>query len=70
VPYLPAEKYPFAAPYTAEEMGYRAMEFTHIAWWSHAMADAFGELTSNGSLNQGVIVCLNFYLPGDEGMTG
>jgi hypothetical protein len=28
VPYLPAEPYPFTAPYTAEEMGYRAMEFT------------------------------------------
>ena len=70
VPYLPAEKYPFAAPYTAEEMGYRAMEFTHISCWSHAMADAFGALTSSGYLNQGVMVGLNFYLPGDEGMMG
>ncbi len=70
VPYLPAEKYPFAAPYTAEEMGYRAMEFTHISRWSHAMADAFGALTSSGYLNQGVMVGLNFYLPGDAGMMG
>ena len=23
VPYLPAEKYPFSPPYTAEELGYR-----------------------------------------------
>lgn len=29
IPYLPAEKFPFAAPYTAEEMGLRAMEFPH-----------------------------------------
>ena len=46
VPYLPAEKYPFAPPYTAEEMAYRAMEFPHIARWSHAMADSYGSLTS------------------------
>ena len=39
LPYLPAEAYPFQPPYTAEEMGYRAMEFPHIARWSHAMAD-------------------------------
>ena len=36
IPYLPAEAYPFQSPYTAEEMGYRAMEFPHIARWSHA----------------------------------
>src|SRR5437899_7979999 len=27
-PYLPAEPFPFAPPYTAEEMGLRAMEFS------------------------------------------
>src|SRR5215216_5128878 len=26
-PYLPAEKFPFTAPYTAEEMGLRSAEF-------------------------------------------
>lgn len=51
-------------------MGYRAMEFTDISRWSHAMADAFGALTSSGYLNQGVMVGLNFYLPGEEGITG
>jgi hypothetical protein len=30
LPYLPAEPYPFTPPYTAEEMGLRAMEFPHI----------------------------------------
>src|SRR5262249_59555865 len=62
VPYLPAEKYPFAPPYTAEEMAYRAMEFPHIARWSHAMADSFGTLTSGGYLNQGVTIGINFYM--------
>ncbi len=47
-PYLPAERYPFEPPYTAEEMGYRSMEFPHVARWSHAMADVFGAITSNG----------------------
>ena len=37
-PYLPAEAYPFSAPYTAEEMGYRAMEFTQRPRWSCAYA--------------------------------
>ena len=54
IPYIPAEKYPFAPPYTAEEMAYRAMEFPHVSRWSHAMADSFGSLTSGGYLNQGV----------------
>jgi hypothetical protein len=65
VPYLPAERYPFEPPYTAEEMAYRAMEFPHIARWSHAMADSYGSLTSGGFLNQGVTVGMNFYIPGN-----
>jgi hypothetical protein len=32
--YLPAEKFPFAAPYTAEEMGLRATEFPHSPFWN------------------------------------
>ncbi len=64
IPYLPAEQYPFAPPYTAEEMAYRAMEFPHIARWSHAMADSYGALTSGGYLNQGITIGLNFYMPG------
>ena len=31
IPYLPAEAYPFEAPYTAEEMGFRSMEFPAYA---------------------------------------
>ncbi len=62
LPYIPAEHYPFAPPYTAEEMAYRAMEFPHVPRWSHAMADSFGSLTSGGYLNQGVTIGLNFYM--------
>ena len=32
LPYIPAEPYPFEAPYTAEEMGYRAAEFARRHW--------------------------------------
>ncbi|MBQ0718603.1 MAG: DUF1329 domain-containing protein [Gammaproteobacteria bacterium] len=56
IPYLPAEPYPFTAPFTAEEMGYRTMDFTHTARWSHVMADAFGTITKAGYLSQGVTV--------------
>lgn len=70
VPYLPAEPYPFEAPYTAEELGYRSMEFTHVSRWSHVMADAFGSMTSGGYLNQGITVGLNFYMPDEAGVAG
>ena len=65
IPYLPAGKYPFEPPYTAEEMAYRAMEFPHVARWSHAMADSYGSLTSGGFLNQGITIGMNFYIPGN-----
>lgn len=68
-PYLPAEPYPFQPPYTAEEMGYRSMEFPHIARWSHVMADAYGALTSGGYLNQGITVGMNYYIP-EQGVRG
>jgi hypothetical protein len=48
--YLPAEPYPFAPPYTAEEMGYRSMEFTQRPRWSCAYANLFGSISSEGSL--------------------
>ncbi len=57
-PFLPAEPFPFTAPYTAEEMGYRTMDFTHTARWSHVMADAFGTITHAGYLSQGVTVAM------------
>ena len=54
VAYLPAEPYPFQAPYTAEEMGYRAAEFAHIARWPQSLVDVFGVITGSGYINQGV----------------
>lgn len=68
-PYLPAEPYPFTPPYTAEELGYRSMEFPHVSRWSHAMADAYGSMTSGGYLNQGITIGLNYYVP-EAGLRG
>ena len=45
IPYIPAEKYPFSAPYTAEEMGYRYAEFPHINRGANTMNDVFGVVT-------------------------
>ena len=49
--YIPAEPYPFEAPYTAEEMGFRSAEFVHISRWSYAPNDVFGVVTSSGYIN-------------------
>ena len=57
-PSLPAEPFPYAEPYTAEEMGFRSMDFTHTARWSHVMADAFGTITKEGYLTQGITVAM------------
>ena len=46
VPYLPAEPYPFTPPYTAEEMGYRLMEFTFYPRWSAVFARAFSSIST------------------------
>jgi hypothetical protein len=56
IPYLPAERYPFEPPYTAEEMGYRIMNFARNARWPHTIADAFGTITKAGYLSQHVTV--------------
>ncbi len=49
-PYIPAEAYPFTAPYTAEEMGYRLMEFTQRPRWSCVFANLWGSITPQGVL--------------------
>ena len=56
LPYVPAEPWPFKAPYTAEEMGYRSSDFLHIAHWQSSLIDVFGVITSSGYINQGVSV--------------
>lgn len=59
--YLPEEPYPFSAPYTAEEVGYRLLNFTHLARWSHVLADVFGNVTKYGYLTQSTMsgLCKN-----------
>ena len=54
--YVPAEPYPFTAPYTAEEMGFRSAEFIHVSRWPHVMLDVFGVVTPSGYINQGAFV--------------
>ena len=57
--YMPAERYPFEPPYTAEEMGYRSAEFPHISRWAGSSLDVYGVITSSGYMNQGETI---FYL--------
>lgn len=46
--YLPAELYPFTPPYTAEEMGLRAMEFSYWKRWSSSSVQAYGSIDAHG----------------------
>lgn len=57
-PYLPAEAYPFTSPYTAEEMGFRSMEFPHMARWNHVQIEDFGSIMPTGYLFSGKIIVL------------
>ena len=57
--YMPAERYPFEPPYTAEELGYRSAEFPHISRWPGTTLDVYGVITSSGYMNQGETL---FYL--------
>ena len=50
VAYLPAEPYPFTPPYTAEEMGYRVMEFTSRPRWSSVFARVWASISPQGVL--------------------
>jgi hypothetical protein len=56
IPYLPAERYPFEAPFSAEEMAYRVMNFSHNARWPHTIADSMGSITKAGYLSQSTTV--------------
>jgi hypothetical protein len=48
--YLPAESYPFQPPFTAEERGYRMMEFTQRPRWSCVFANVWGSISPQGVL--------------------
>jgi outer membrane lipoprotein-sorting protein len=62
-PYLPAEKFPFTAPYTAEEMGLRAAEFPHSPYWNCTLIDIAATITNTGFLDQRVTIIPILYLP-------
>lgn len=62
-PYLPAEKFPFAAPYTGEEMGIRSMEFPHSPFWNCTLIDIAATVTNTGFLDQRVTIIPILYLP-------
>ena len=63
VPYLPAEKFPFAAPYSAEEMGIRSMEYPHSPYWNSTLIDIATTLTGSGFMDQRVSIIPILYLP-------
>jgi hypothetical protein len=69
LPYLPAERYPFTAPYTAEEMGIRAMEFPHMARWNHVQIEDFGSLMPTGYLSTAKTIVLGLHVQ-PEGLEG
>ncbi|MBM4259618.1 MAG: DUF1329 domain-containing protein [Deltaproteobacteria bacterium] len=58
LPYFPAEPYPFTAPYTAEEIGIRSMEFPHMARWNHVQIEDYGSIMHTGYLFSGKIIVL------------
>jgi hypothetical protein len=66
---LPEEEWPFEAPFSAQEMGYRVMDFAHISRWSHIFADGFGSITKAGYLSQGITVGMveQVFDPGSKG---
>jgi len=67
--YLPAEPFPFVPPYTAEEMGLRAMEFPHSPLWNCLVLDIGATLTATGLLQQDVGGVATLYLP-EQGFPG
>jgi uncharacterized protein DUF1329 len=69
LPYFPAEPYPFTAPYTAEEMGIRAMEFPHMARWNHVQIEDYGSIMPTGYLFSGKIIVLATHAQ-PEGLEG
>ncbi len=62
-PYLPAERFPFTAPYSAEEMGLRSMEYPHTPYWNNTLIDIAATVTNTGFLDQRVTIIPVLYLP-------
>lgn len=63
MPYLPLERFPFTPPYTAEEMGLRAMEFPHTPFWNCTLIDIAMTVTNTGFMDQRVTIIPVLYLP-------
>ena len=63
IPYLPLERFPFTPPYTAEEMGLRAMEFPHSPFWNCTLIDIAMSVTNTGFMDQRVSIIPILYLP-------
>lgn len=63
LPYLPAEPFPFRPPYTAEEMGLRAMEFPHSPFWDCTLVDMAFSVTNSGFMDQRVTLISILYFP-------
>jgi hypothetical protein len=60
-PYLPAEPYPYAAPYTAEEMGLMSTEFAHMPRRNCALIEDYGTISANGYLTTAQAIGLVSY---------
>lgn len=70
-PYLPAEAYPFTPPYTAEEMGYRVMEYNPRPRWSGVVANTWASIGDTGVLlNPGKSITFVDYAPSARGLKG
>ena len=69
IPYLPAEPYPFSPPFTAEEMGFRGMEFPHMPRWNCVQIEDMGLLTPTGYFSSAQILVLSHYRE-PEGLEG
>ncbi len=70
ISYIPAEPYPYTAPYTVEQMTFRAMEFTQHARWSSVIVDVYGSMTGEGYLDQGVTITYKQWLTKTAGVQG
>ncbi|MBM4255010.1 MAG: DUF1329 domain-containing protein [Deltaproteobacteria bacterium] len=60
-PYLPAEPYPYAAPYSAEEMGFIATDFAHMPRHNCALIEDYGTISANGYLTTAQAIGLVSY---------
>ncbi len=68
-PYLPAESYPYAAPYTAEEMGFLSTEYAHMPRRNCVLMEDYGTISANGYLTTAQAIGLVSYRT-PEGLLG